>query len=208
MIWCILVLLGLPVLPIFCIHCFKGCSYDYAIWFLKEWIMDEYHHRSNRFFVNSSYRDVLLGDISKILREDVRNRWLGVLETETLETEKDCPEDDVACYKLVIPWDESNEKLYRDIICRTFTEFLKNMNATLQTVSIDFIDWEQTEYRICRVRYARTVDELEALTKFIDDKNRDVVGDTSEYRDLELDAKLERYRRKKDDDDKDRSKID
>ena len=72
---------------------------------------------------------------------------------------------------------------------------LTNMHCTITDVVIDFLDWTNSDYKICRIRYARTAPEQLSFRNIQVKSDMDSIGSTlTEVHDSELDAELDLFR--------------
>jgi len=168
------------------------CSYDSAVEFMVERAKDFLYRRNDTWLHCTDFPLLLKSDLKCLFTEEVNNQWEKVLTLKSSISERAGIDDEkVAFYSFPIPWDEDKIVSYDKMITSLCSSCLVNMHCTILDVVIDYMDWIIPEYKICRIRYARTAVEQDSLKKMIVKHDSDSIGGAHiEVHDAELDTEL------------------
>ncbi len=168
------------------------CSYDSAVEFMLETAKDYLYRRNDTWLHCTDFPLLLKSDLKCLFTDEVNNQWEKVLALKSSISESAGIDDEkVAFYSFPIPWDEDKKDSYDKMITSLCRSCLVNMHCTLLDVVIDYLDWTIPEYKICRIRYARTAMEQDSLKKMLIKHDLDSIGGACiEVNDAELDIEL------------------
>lgn len=168
------------------------CTYDYAVWFISETFKDLIYRRNYCWLHGTDFPNVLKSDLECLFTDEIKKQWNNVfLLKSTVSQNAGVDNENVAFYSFLIPWDEEKKVTYDQMISNLCEVYLKNMHCSILDVLIDYMDWNFPNYRMCRIRYARTVTELDSLQKMFQKHDSDSMGITgAEIHDAELDMDL------------------
>ena len=188
-------LIGAFAISIVFIKHTHNCSYDYAIWYFFEFIKDLIYNRSSIWIHECDFPMLLKNDLMYLFPEVTKKQWEGILNMNSRVSEWVGISDGTAYYKFAIPWNEEFSDTYRNMITNLGKICLENMHCTITDVVIDFFEWDIPDYRLCRIRYARTVTEQESFKKIQTHSENISIGENlSEIHDADLDNELDKYK--------------
>ena len=191
----VLALLGAYTTCVLFIKRVHDCSFEDAIWFSKELIKDYMYDRPYSWIHMSDFPMMVMNDLIPFFSEETNKNWCGVLQLRSTATQTAGIMDGTPYYAFVIPWEDKNEATYISIIQNLAKICLTNMHCTITDVVIDFLDWTNSDYKICRIRYARTAPEQLSFRNIQVKSDMDSIGSTlTEVHDSELDAELDLFR--------------
>lgn len=189
------VLLGTLAISIVFIKHTHNCSYDYAIWYFIESIKDIRYNRSSIWLHESDFPMLLKNDLVYLFPDVTKKQWEGILSMNSRASEWNGISDGTAYYTFVIPWFEEFINTYQNMIANLGKICLENMHCTITDVVIDFLECDIPDYKLCRIRYARTATEQESFKKILlHSENIAIGGNLSEIHDDELDRELDKYK--------------
>ena len=165
---------------------------DHAVWFLKEVIKDVTYSRGNNWLNNTDFPYVIETDFKSMHTDEIKKQWDGILNMQSTLTQSwGTDSEGVAFYWFVCPWNEAYEDGYISMIRNTAKICLLNMHCTITDVVVDFFDYNIPNYRVCRIRYARTATEQLSFRNIQVSSELDNIGGAiNEVHDDELDMEL------------------
>ena len=165
---------------------------DHAVWFLKEVIKDVTYSRANYWLHLTDFPSVINSDFKSMHTDEIKKQWDNILNMQSTLTQSwGTDSEGVAFYWFVCPWDEAYKDGYISMIRNTAKICLSNMHCTITDVVVDFFDYNIPNYRVCRIRYARTATEQLSFRNIQVSSELDNIGGAiNEVHDDELDMEL------------------
>lgn len=192
---------GVFATAVYIIKRIQNCTYEHAVWYIAE-VFKDMMYQHNKFWLHmSDFPHVVKTDIESLMTDDEIRQWNKVLQMKS-NTVQWYGKEGTAYYAFVIPWKEENEEMYRGMIEELGRRCLREANCTTTDVVVDFWETNINGYYVCRIRYARTVTEQEAIVKILNQAEEDIISKhTIEVHDFALDAELEEFRKDHETDD-------
>ena len=169
--------------------------------FLWEKAKDKKYNRANLWLNNTGFPNALYHELVVHYSDEVAAQWNKMLHSQKPKQGAGTDKG-LAYYWFVIPWIDGYEDFYRNTINDLVPDYLKGMNASVNSVIIEFNDWDLPNYKICWIWYARTADEKIAYYKEIDKLDKKVTGSNfTNVHDIDLDEDLGLFDDKEDEKD-------
>ena len=181
-----------------------GCDCRTAPKVACEIAKDIIHARASYDISVGQFPYIIKNDIKSLFSEHIQTQWEGMLKIWSCPMELTSKNDGLASYLFICPWDPLNEPIVNDIINSASAVTLKEANMTVTKVLVDYLDWVRPDFKICRIRYARTASEQIAFYREWTRLAKEMYSSgTTNVHDEELDDEINLFEQEDEDDSSD-----